>query len=153
MKSRFNIRLVASPSKLSKQAAAHLYSLDRSIFSRDAPPIELQHTYWWLVFDGHVPIAFAGLCTNGNTGFVVRVGVLPLIRGAGIQRRLIRVMDKLARGLGLAENITYTDSIGVDGIVSSNNFIRCGYRLFKPETNEDPGWLWWKKDLRKGKND
>lgn len=49
------VRLVASPSRLSKSAAAHLYSLDRSIFGRDAPPIELTNKYWWLTFDGSTP--------------------------------------------------------------------------------------------------
>lgn len=63
-------------------------------------------------------------------------------------QRLIRARDCAAKRFGITRNITYTDSVGLDGVISSNNFIACGYKLFKPETVEAAGWLWWGKKLR-----
>jgi hypothetical protein len=146
--SNYEIRLVAKPTSLSKQAAAHLYSLDRSIFSTGAPPIDLKNKYWWLVFEGRFPVAFAGLALYYPTrGFLIRAGVLPSARGNKLQQRLIRVRDRAAKRFGLVRNVTYTDSVGLSGTKSSNNLIECGYRLFKPEQEEEPGWLWWFKDI------
>ena len=58
-----------------------------------------------------------------------RAGVAPLARGRGLQRRLIRARLGWARSEGATHAVTYT---APHNIKSSNNLIRCGFRMYSP---------------------
>ena len=103
--------------------------------------------HWWLAYDDDEPIAFAGLVKSTigpDTGYLKRVGVLPPYRGAGLQRRFIRVREQRARREGWTTIVTDT----TDNLPSANSLIRAGYKLFQPTTP----WafsssLYWRKQL------
>ncbi len=105
--------------------------LHRATFGSEKCP-DFNLGYWWLVFEGPLPIAFAGLHPSFNyqdTGYLCRVGVLITHRGQGLQRRLIRVREKKARALGWRFIVTDTSE---ENPASVNSLIRCGYRCFWP---------------------
>ncbi len=58
-----------------------------------------------------------------------RAGVAPYARGRGLQRQLIRARERWCRGHGIRLGITYTVP---NNCPSSNNLIRCGWRLYTP---------------------
>jgi GNAT superfamily N-acetyltransferase len=121
-------------------------------FEGSAPEPDFKIGDWWLATstwaDGSEELAaFAALAPSYSTpgaGYLKRVGVHPLHRGHGLQRRLLRVREARARKLGYSALVTDTTS----NIPSANNLIAAGFRLFQPK---DP-WafehsLYWKKDL------
>ena len=116
-------------------------------FATSAPKPDVTEGFWWLVFAGQEPIAFAGLIPStlyARCGYYIRVGVLPAHRGRGLQARLTRVLERRARRLGWSRIVSDT----TDNVASANNFIRAGYRLFDPETPwAFPHSLYWSKDL------
>lgn len=103
--------------------------------------------WWWVAFDGKTPVGFAGLHPSANwsgTGYMVRCGVVESHRGKGLQKRLIRVRVKFARGLGLGWLVssTYLNP------ASSNSLIGCGFRLYKPTRPWGArGTLYWRLKL------
>ena len=107
------------------------------------PEFDIGH--WWLVFYGDVPVAFAGLVASTrakNAGYFCRVGVLQSHRGNSLQIRLMRTIEARARVNGWSSIVSDT----TDNIVSANNFIRAGYRLYRPDFPW--GWphtLYWRK--------
>jgi GNAT superfamily N-acetyltransferase len=65
-------------------------------------------------------------------------------RGRGLQRRLMRAIEGQARRIGWESIVSDT----TDNLISANNFIRAGYRLYDPEVPW--GWtntLYWRKRL------
>ena len=108
--------------------------------------------HWWVAQgpDGTLG-AFGGLWPSvrlPETGYLARGGVCPFARGLGLQRRLIRVRERMARKLGWLTIITDT----VEGnIHSANNLIDCGYRLFEPPVKyASAGSAYWRKHLYPG---
>lgn len=92
---------------------------------------------WWIAYQGRIPAAFIGLIPStwyDNYGYFIRVGVLPVFRGHGLQRRLMRVMERRAKRHGWNGIISDTTS----SVESANNFIKSGYMMFDPQ----PGWAW-----------
>jgi GNAT superfamily N-acetyltransferase len=61
--------------------------------------------------------------------FFSRVGVMPYARGAGLQRRLMAVLEKHGRREGWRELVTYT--AGFNGW-STENILRCGWHTYRP---------------------
>ena len=120
--------------------------MDRICFPEYGPP-PLDGAYWWFAFDpDDIPVGYASL-TYFPTGvaFLSRSGVLPKARGFGLQRRLVFAREREARRAGVERMVTYTSSANIH---SSNNMIRCNYRLYTPEYE----WglkraLYWEKDL------
>lgn len=109
----------------------------------------LAEGWWWVVYDHKKePVAFAQLRLSAqwsDTGYLARSGVIPWHRGRGLQRRLIRVREHKARGLGLVGMVTDTSP---SNFASSNNMIRAGYELFEPSQPWSvPHALYWKKWL------
>lgn len=105
--------------------------MDRVCFPQGSHVV-FDGAFWWMAFDeDNIPVAYAGL-TYFPTGvaFLSRAGVLPGARGAGLQRRLVRARERGARKDGYRRLVTYTS---VYNTHSSNNLIRCGYRLYVPE--------------------
>lgn len=133
------IRRVELTPKVLKQ----LDHLDRMIFPVD-DPYPKANNHWWLVEDGEGPLGFAGLEVKGAaTVFLCRAGVFQRFAGQGIHRKLIRARETFARGLGYSTITTYV--VG-DNLKSANNFIRMGYRLYKPSAPVE-GALHFKKEL------
>lgn len=123
-----------------------LIAIHKAIFPADSLP-SFTNGWWWLVYDGHKVIAFAGL--NGVKSwnealYLSRCGVDKAYRGQGLQKRLIKIRERKARKLGIKHLITST----YYRLISANNLINCGFRLYQPE-NEwlAKGSLYWKKDL------
>jgi len=123
-----------------------LSDLHRLTFFGDAPIPDFNVGHWWLAIDdGNEPVAFAGLVRSTharNAGYFCRVGVLTEHRGNSLQLRLTRRMELRARQNGWGCVVSDT----TDNVVSANNFIRAGYRLYTPECPW--GWantLYWRK--------
>ena len=125
-----------------------LGDLHRLTFFENAPMPGFDAGHWWLVYcnDGS-PVAFAGLAPSThvrNAGYFCRVGVLPDYRGSSLQVRLMRGMECRARRNGWCCVVSDT----TDNLTSANNFIRAGYRLFRPLYPW--GWsntLYWRKPV------
>lgn len=103
---------------------------------------------WWLAYHGDDAVAFAGVLPSThvrNGGYFSRVGVLQRHWGRGLQRRLMSVVEAKGRRIGWDSIVSDT----TDNLVSANNFVQAGYRLFEPQTP----WAWshtlyWRKWLR-----
>ena len=110
-------------------------------------PYDTDYGWWWIVYDGHIPVGFAGLVRSASwsdTGYLCRAGVVPSYRGRGIQNRLIAVRIRKARKLGYNWLVSDTR----DNPASANSLINQGFKLFDP-TNP---WgysdaLYWRKRL------
>lgn len=104
--------------------------------------------FWWIAdaIDGtQAAFACLSILQDGSRyGYLARSGVIRSHRGNGLQARLIRAREIKARRIGLAGLLTDT----TDNPASSNSLIRCGFRLYEPETP----WafkhsLYWRKDF------
>jgi len=65
--------------------------------------------------------------------------------GNSLQFRFMRALELRARRNGWSSVVSDT----TDNVVSANNFIRAGYRLYRPR--EPWGWphtLYWRKHIR-----
>ena len=87
---------------------------------------------WWVALDGKIPVGYA--CVRESKvrpgwGYHSRVGVVNTHRGKGLQRRLTRVLVSFAKRERMYGLITDTAKYNV---VSSNNLIECGFRLYRP---------------------
>jgi GNAT superfamily N-acetyltransferase len=79
-----------------------------------------------------------------NAGYFNRVGVLQEHHGLGLQLRLMRAMESRARNNGWSCLVSDT----TDNLASANNFIRAGYRLYRPQHPWAwPNTLYWRKSL------
>lgn len=152
---KFKTRLVVDPD--SEPEAHALYALgrlDARIFPDDEPieRVDFSRGWWWIVYAGvkgyWIPVAYCGLARHYRDRCrLSRAGVLYSYRGYGLQRRMIRTRERRARALGMKRVLTYTLW---DNTPSSNNLIRCGYKLWKPGNatkKEDGNHLNWFKDL------
>lgn len=115
-----------------------LQELHDECFGNSAPNIsaaEAARGYWWLAFDVDGRRDIAGFCgltptyADESLGYLKRAAVRRHHRGAGLQRRFVRVREARARKLGMRAIITDTS----DNPASANNIIKCGYRMFTPE--------------------
>jgi len=127
------------------EVATTLSDLHRLTFFESAPMPEFDLGHWWLAFHGGVAIAFAGLVPSthlAHAGYFCRVGVLREHWGRALQLRLMRALELRARNNGWDCVISDT----TDNVASANNFIRAGYRLYRPQ--HPWGWpqtLYWRK--------
>ena len=124
-----------------------LTELHRLTFFDSACIPEFDQGHWWLAFHGNGPVAFAGVVPSTracNAGYFCRVGVLRRHRGAALQLRLMRATEARARHNGWGCVVSDT----TDNLASANNFIRAGYRLYRPQTPWAwPNSLYWRKCL------
>lgn len=130
-----------------EEIADTIRAMHDKCFGNSAPNPDTDQDFWWLVYLEGYAVAFGQLVPAANTpytGYLKRSGVLHEHRGQGLQRRLIRVREALARKLGW--KLLVTDTTG--NPASSNTLIKAGYRLFTP------GYLWafehslyWRKNL------
>jgi GNAT superfamily N-acetyltransferase len=128
------------------EIAAMLQYLQLSCLPLDVP-MDTSEGWWWIVFDGELPVAFAGLTRSQaapESGYLCRAGVLPSYRGRGLQSRLLKARERKARQLGLDALVTDT----FDNPPSSNNLIRAGFRLCNPPFPYGAlGTNYWRKPL------
>jgi GNAT superfamily N-acetyltransferase len=114
--------------------------MDRECFPDDKPP-DIENVTWWVAELGIVGVsdvavggdlvAYAGACRAASTPeaiYLCRVGVLPIARGGGLQRRFIRCRERWGRRLGYRHAVTDTNDVA-----SMRNLIRCGYLPFDPK--------------------
>jgi len=114
-----------------EEMADVLAELHRLTFFDGAPVPSFDWGHWWLGYRGATPIAFAGVIPSthvGNAGYICRVGVLAEHCGHGLQLRLMRAAEGLARRSRWSCLVSDTTR----NIPSANNFIRAGYRLYQP---------------------
>lgn len=122
--------------------------LHREVFTDGETVPDFTKGHWWVVYQWTIPVGFCGMIQSyswTDAGYLIRVGVLPLARGQGLQKKLIRLREKKARSLGWAWMIS--DTI-YQNTPSNNSLISCGYRMFEP----DQPWalddsIYWKKEL------
>lgn len=124
-----------------------LLVLQKACLPHDEPVFPENGT-WWVGRQGDQNVCFCLIQPSsqwGDTAYLARAGVLEAWRGQGLQRRMIRVREAWARKHGYRWMISDT----TDNVPSSNNLMRCGYKLIEPSApwaNEIS--LYWTKRLR-----
>jgi GNAT superfamily N-acetyltransferase len=132
-----------------KESNAELVSkLQAEILPGDTPAA-VDAGYWWVA---HFDNQLAGFCSLVRTprwldaGYLSRAGVLPIYRRKGIQKRLIRVRERMARSLGWQWLISDT----YNNPASTNNLTACGFSMYLPaEPYAGEGTLYWRKRIGK----
>jgi GNAT superfamily N-acetyltransferase len=103
--------------------------------------------HWWIAYFGKKPVAFIGLVPSNQgrrIGYLCRVGVIPYHRGYGLQKRMVRVIERHARRLGWRSIVTDT----THNPASANSFIACGYRTYMPAVPWSfAAAVYWRKKL------
>lgn len=124
-----------------------LADLHTICFQDEAAQADYEVGYWWLAYFEKEPVAFAGVTPSVlgfNTGYLKRVGVLPEHRGAGLQKRLIRVREAKAKKQGWSRLVTDC----TDNPASANSLYKAGYKMFAPTWPwAFPQSLYWQKNL------
>jgi GNAT superfamily N-acetyltransferase len=139
------IRLITAPGEIEEELHELLSEMDVSAFGKD---YHKPSCYWWLATEGDLQVGFAGLHVfeEISTAFLCRVAVAVTHRGQGLQRRFIRACERQCRTLGIRHMLTY---VAPDNLVSANNFIKCGYLLYRPAYEYGvPGALYFQKPMR-----
>jgi GNAT superfamily N-acetyltransferase len=130
-----------------EEVADTLADLHRLTFLASAPLPAFQLGHWWLAYHGDTPVGFAGLVPSAyirNAGYFCRVGVVREHVGRSLQLRLMRALEARARSNGWSSVVSDT----TDNLRSANNFIKAGYRLYRPEFPWAwPQTLYWRKVL------
>lgn len=129
-----------------QRSAALLRWLQLETLPHDEP-LPTDKGWWWVAYQDDQPAAFAALCRSvrwRDTGYLCRAGVLRAYRGAGLQKRLIRVRERWARRMGLRWLVTDT----FDNPASANSLIACGFRMFTPSAPwAAEGACYWRKRI------
>lgn len=116
--------------------------MDAIAFPTDLPIEGWEETHWWVGYVDGKPACYCGLSKiNRSTGYLKRAGVLPKFRGRGLQVKMIRKRIAYAKKLRLRSIVTDTS---VSNFISSNNLIKCKFRIFMPTTpwTEDTQICW-----------
>jgi GNAT superfamily N-acetyltransferase len=119
------------------------------------PPLQPRHIengYWWLVFLGDEPVAFAGLVANEpfdrvGVGYLKRCYVKPDHHGHGLQFRMIAARELKAKQLGWTMLVSECDQLN---LWSAANFRKAGFSVTNPEQRwgDDPERsIYWVKSL------
>lgn len=122
--------------RLTKPLRTELDSLDHICFGDVYPKKDTETEAWWTARTRTgTPLGFAGakLWDPDGCVYLCRAGVIATARGAGLQRRLIRVRLAWARRIGADAAYTYTVSWNH---ASNNSLIACGFKLWSP------GYAW-----------
>ena len=148
--SRCNVAVFEEEFKMPKAVTEVLTELHHLTFFSGAsvPPFDWGH--WWLAYREATPVAFAGVVPSThvrNAGYFCRVGVLRRHWGHRLQLRLMRTMEARARRNGWSSLVS--DTTG--NVVSANNFIRAGYRMYRPPCPwAFPDTIYWHKAIALG---
>ena len=130
------------------EIADTLADIHRLTFFESAIIPEFGQGHWWLAYHGRLAVAFAGMVPSTrahNAGYFCRVGVIRSHCGNALQLRLMRATECKARRRGWCCIVSDT----TDNLISANNFIKAGYRIYQPEFPWGwPNTLYWQKSLR-----
>jgi len=114
-----------------------VFALDQLIFGLEEGALldkgELSGTVWWLCWQGETPVGYCGLQILDGLAFHDRSGLLPLVRGKGLQRRFLSIRERFAKKQGITSVQTY---VALGNCPSINNLFRSGYKAYNPE------WPW-----------
>jgi hypothetical protein len=131
-----------------EEIAETLDQLHRLTFFDGAPIPAFDHGNWWVVFHERHPIAFAGVIRSthaANAGYLCRGRSAAKALGQALQLRLMRALEFRVRKNGWSCIVSDT----TDNIASANNFIRAGYRLYRPKCPWAwPSTLYWRKSIK-----
>jgi GNAT superfamily N-acetyltransferase len=127
------IRLELTPSNQPEKTVKEVKRLDKLLFAGDKR-VDVSKSWVWIARVEGKPVAFGAMraCeAEANKGLVLftRAGVLPVWRGKGIQKRLIRLRVRKAKSLGYETAVAYVMGMNC---ASSNALIGCGFRLYHP---------------------
>ena len=140
----YRIRAVDGHDEDATDVLAEMHRL--TFFNAAAIP-DFEQGDWWLAYQRDVPVGFAGVIPSTrahNAGYFSRVGVLRSHCGHSLQLRFMRAVESRVRRNGW--NAVVSDT--TDNHVSANNFIRAGYKLYRPkEPWAWPHTLYWRKFL------
>ena len=128
-----SIRRISTPGNLAPADAALLDRLaDEAFGYKTGCPRKCYH---WLAYDRQTPVAFAALDVDQfpEAAFFAHTGVIAPYRGRGIQRRFIRLVERLARRLEFSQIVC---TVHFANPWSLNNFIREGWLAYRPDD-------WW----------
>ena len=108
--------------------------LDLLCFGDDACELsqeQCDRSIWWLAFADGDPVAYTGAYIHDGTYmFLERTGVIPALRGQGLQKRLIQRRLAYARRKKVSNVYTYT---AIDNWASMNSLVSQGFRFYEPE--------------------
>lgn len=124
-----------------KDATAVLGALHTLTFPGDAAPDWKVDGLAWITYMGPDPVAFI-YCEPQPDGswYFSRVGVMPAARGQGLQRKLMRTMQRALKGRILVST-TYNNP------PSANNFIREQWMTYLPAHPwGSPDTIYWRLD-------
>jgi len=125
--------------------AVHLMSMPADPFEFD------DSTRLWLAWDDDQPIGYATLNVyndeDGPYGYLKGCGVIPIARGQGVQKRLLRAREAYLRRSGCHTSITDTVH---DNPPSMCSLISMGYRPYIPGYEWKEGYaVYWRKSFTK----
>lgn len=102
----------------------------------------------WVLYDSdNMPVGFCSAykLAYENAGFFALSGILPMYRGKGYHKKLIRVRIQWAKRNGYDYAITYTEK---NNDKSFENLQDCGFKLYIPENKwVGDDFLYWRKQL------
>lgn len=117
-----------------------LTALHTLTFPSDEQPDWQEQGLAWITYDQGEPVAFLyAEQMPDKSWYFSRVGVMPAARGKGLQRKLMRLMEKALAGQKLIST-TYLNP------ASANNFVRMGWLTFLPAYRWGaPDTIYWYK--------
>lgn len=125
------VKHIAFPGELSDELKKKILALDRVLFESSSSPDTNYSNWWGAFYDGQlVGYASSIYYPYLNSCYLSRVGVMSGYRGFGLQKRFIRAREKRAKKDNYYRMVTYTS---YDNIISANNLISCGYKLYVPK--------------------
>jgi len=120
-----------------------LQYLDREVVFRGCNNEFKDNRDWLVICDikGQI-VAYCGVLASEKVAIFVRAWVRKKYRGKGYQRKMIKArIAAVKKSCNVV--ITYTMP---DNVVSSNNLIRCGFKMYTPEyAYAGREMLYWKK--------
>lgn len=115
--------------------------LDRAEFDIPLTEEELNTSNWWLAHMGDEVVGFAGIQMKYAEGkaFLVRGAVLPVARGGGLQKRMIRTRVSFAKRLGINRCYTY---VWAGNFASMRSLIACGFKPYYLNRTADVTYIY-----------
>lgn len=121
--------------------AVHLMSMGGADFEQD------DDMHLWIAWDGDQPVGFATLRVEGVYVYFAGCGVIPIARGQGIQKKLLKVRLTWGKRKKFRTAVSYTMAWNAR---SMNNLIACKFKTFQPEykwASDDDDVVYWYKSL------